>query len=159
VYTVTLPGDSTVRWLAKSSALGNAPEFARDWYSLMVDFWLAGVIGVAMYPYLGNRVWCRFFCPLRAWMEILSKRVGKLAIVANDKCISCGECTRYCQMGIDVQGFAEHGLSFDNRATACIQCGVCVEVCPVDCLSLGQKPGGMVLPASPVGPRWGVARP
>ncbi len=158
-YTLDAPPDATVRWLAKQSALGRVPDFARGWYGLMVDFWLAGVIGVALYPYLGNRVWCRFFCPLRAWMEFLAKRIGRLAIVVNDKCISCGECTRYCQMGIDVQGFAEQGQAFDNRATACIQCGVCVEVCPVDALSLVDKTvalPGVTLPEAPIGPRWGV---
>lgn len=46
-------------------ALYSTKEFAQQWYGLMVDFWLESVVGVALYPYLGNRMWCRFFCPLR----------------------------------------------------------------------------------------------
>ena len=48
--------------------------FAQKWYTLMIDFALAGVLGVALYPYLGNRVWCRFACPLRAYMEIIAQK-------------------------------------------------------------------------------------
>lgn len=125
--------------MISSGALLSVKSFAQHWYTLMVDFWLASVVGVALYPYLGNRAWCRFFCPLRAYMEWLSKAFGRLAIHANDKCIGCGECTRFCQMGIDVQSFAQRQTSFDNATSACIQCGICVQVCPMDTLSLGPK--------------------
>ncbi len=129
-------------------ALYDVKVFAESWYSLMVDFWLASVIGVAFYPYLGNRVWCRFFCPLRAYMEILSKYIGRLAIHANDKCIGCGECTRFCQMGIDVQQFAQKQEAFDNANSACIQCGICVQVCPMDVLTLEPRKPVAVNPAA-----------
>lgn len=122
-------------WLADTKA------FAASWYDTVVDFGLASLLGVAAYPYLGNRMWCRFFCPLRAYMEVLSSWFGRLAIHADDRCISCGECTRYCQMGIDVQTFAENQESFDNANSACIQCGICVEVCPMDVLELGPRFG------------------
>lgn len=123
----------------KSDALSNVQQFATQWYSLMVDFWLASVIGVAFYPYLGNRVWCRFFCPLRAWMEVLSRLFSRIAIDANDKCIGCGECTRFCQMGIPVQQFAQKQQQFHNGNSACIQCGICVQVCPMEVLSIGRR--------------------
>ena len=122
-----------------SDALYNTKEFAQQWYGLMVDFWLASVVSVALYPYLGNRVWCRFFCPLRAWMEMLSKRFSTIAIAANEKCIGCGECTRYCQMGIDVQRFAQSQVVFANHNSACIQCGICLQVCPMDVLSITRR--------------------
>ena len=89
-----------------------------------------------MYPILGNRVWCRFFCPLRAWMELLAKRFAKLEIRSNDKCIGCGECTRQCQMGIDVQRFAQQRIELHNANSSCIQCGICVQVCPMEVLTL-----------------------
>jgi NosR/NirI family nitrous oxide reductase transcriptional regulator len=132
--TLLILGDA---WgMVGSGALYSVKDFAQHWYTLMVDFWLASVVGVALYPYLGNRVWCRFFCPLRAYMEMLSKRIGRLAIHANDKCIGCGECTRFCQMGIDVQRFAQKQQAFDNTNSACIQCGICVQVCPMEVLTL-----------------------
>jgi NosR/NirI family nitrous oxide reductase transcriptional regulator len=122
-----------------AGALYNAKVFAEKWYTLMVDFWLASVVGVALYPYLGNRVWCRFFCPLRAYMEMLSRRIGRIAIDANHKCIGCGECTRFCQMGIDVQSFAQKQQSFHNGNSACIQCGICIQVCPMEVLTIGER--------------------
>ncbi len=117
----------------------DALKFANSWYKLIVDFWLASVLGVAFYPYLGNRFWCRFFCPLRAFMEQMSKWFSKIAIDANDKCIGCGECTRYCQMGIPVQSFAQKQEQFHNGNSACIQCGICVQVCPMEVLSIGTR--------------------
>ena len=122
--------------LLRSGALLDARHFAERWYGLAVDFGLAGVLGVALYPHLGNRAWCRFFCPLRAWMELLAKRFSRVAIQSDGRCISCGECTRACQMGIDVMRFAQEQLPLDNSGSACIQCGVCIEVCPMDVLRL-----------------------
>jgi NosR/NirI family nitrous oxide reductase transcriptional regulator len=120
-------------------ALSSTKAFAESWYGLMVDFWLASVVGVAFYPYLGNRVWCRFFCPLRAYMELLAKAFSRIQIVANEKCIGCGECTRFCQMGIDVQRFAQREDPMHNGNSACIQCGICIEVCPMGVLSLDRE--------------------
>ena len=124
--------------LIASPALFHAKLFAEKWYSLMVDFWLASVVGVALYPYFGNRVWCRFICPLRAYMETIAKYTTKLSIEANDTCIGCYECTRQCQMGIPVHEFALRQHSLNNQNSACIQCGICIEVCPLDVLSIGE---------------------
>jgi polyferredoxin len=122
-----------------AETFGDSNKFAKKWYSIMVDFWFASVVGVGFYPYLGNRVWCRFICPLRAYMELLSKWFGRLKIVSNDKCIGCGECTRYCQMGIPVQKFAQMREDLANHNSACIQCGICVEVCPMEVLSVQRS--------------------
>ncbi|MBK9645820.1 MAG: NAD(P)-binding domain-containing protein [Deltaproteobacteria bacterium] len=122
-----------------AGALYNVKAFAQSWYGLVVDFWLASIAGVALYPVLGNRVWCRFFCPLRAYMERLARRFAKVAILSNNKCIACGECTRHCQMGIDVMAYAQRQRELSNGDSACIQCGICVEVCPMDVLRLGER--------------------
>lgn len=134
-------------------ALYSTKTFAEQWYGLVVDFGLASILGVALYPYLGNRMWCRFFCPLRAWMEVLARWFSKISIRSNDRCIGCGECTRYCQMGIDVQRFAQKEERMDNSNSACIQCGICIEVCPMDVLELDRNrpvelklPGGFFAP-------------
>lgn len=130
----------------QNEALTNTQRFATQWYGLMVDFWLASVVGVAFYPYLGNRVWCRFFCPLRAYMEKLAGWFSKISLNANDKCIGCGECTRYCQMGIPVQKYAQKKMQIHNGNSACIQCGICVQVCPMEVLSIGERDYSLKLP-------------
>ena len=104
-------------------------------YSYIVDFWLVAVIPIALYPFFGGKVWCRYWCPLAAWNGLLARWYGRLQIKSNDKCITCTECSRYCQVGVDVMHYAKNQLPFDNRNTACIQCGICIDVCPMDVLS------------------------
>ncbi len=108
-------------------------------YSYIVDFWLVAVIPIALYPFFGGKVWCRYWCPLAAYNGILAKWYGRLKIVSNDKCISCTQCSKYCQVGVDVMAFAKNQQPFDNTNSACIQCGICIDVCPMDVLSFSTK--------------------
>ena len=110
-----------------------------DSYGWVTDFWLAAVIPVTLYPFFGGKIWCRYWCPLAKWMQLWSKWLGRLRIVSDDKCISCGECSRYCQIGIDVMSFAKNGQEFSNKNTSCIHCGICVTVCPMDVLSFDSN--------------------
>ena len=133
-------------WAVLSAALflilqggsGSTPWYVRT-YSYLVDFWLAAVIGIGTYFFLGNRIWCRFFCPLAHYMRLLSAWYGKFRIKPADRCIACGECSRYCQMGIDVMKFALRDTPVNNRNSSCIGCGVCVSVCPMDNLTMGER--------------------
>ncbi len=104
-------------------------------YSYLVDFWLVAVIPVALYPFFGGKVWCRYWCPLAAYNGLLAKWYGRLKIVSNSKCISCTQCSLYCQVGVDVMAFAKNEAAFDNTNSNCIQCGICIDVCPMDVLS------------------------
>jgi len=113
-------------------------------YGWVTDYWLAAVIPVTLYPILGGKVWCRYWCPLAKWMQLWSKWFGRLRIVSDDKCITCGECSRYCQVGIDVMGFAKNQQAFSNKNSSCIHCGICVTVCPMDVLSFDNDGIGTV---------------
>jgi NosR/NirI family transcriptional regulator, nitrous oxide reductase regulator len=115
-------------------------------YSYIVDFWLVAVIPIAAYPFFGGKVWCRYWCPLAGYNQLLARWYGRLQIESNDKCIRCGECSKHCQVGVDVMSFARHQQSFDNTNSSCIHCGICVDVCPVDVLSLSLKPTRRELP-------------
>ncbi len=110
-------------------------------YGWITDYWLAAIIPVSLYPIAGGKVWCRYWCPLAKWMQLWSKWFGRLRIVSNEKCITCGECSRYCQVGIDVMGFAKNRAEFSNKNTSCIHCGICVTVCPMDVLSFDDGGG------------------
>ena len=112
---------------------GNNPWWRA--YNYLVDFWLVAVIPITLYPFYGGKVWCRYWCPLASWNQILSKWFGRLKIVSDDKCITCTECSKYCQVGVDVMAFAKNQMPFDNSNSACIQCGICIDVCPMDVLS------------------------
>jgi polyferredoxin len=117
-------------------------------YSYLVDFWLVAVVPVALYPFFGGKVWCRYWCPLAAWNQLLARAYGTLGIASNDQCISCGQCSKQCQVGVDVMQFAKNQERFDNKNSSCIHCGICIDVCPVDVLafSQGKIPGRRGLP-------------
>jgi thioredoxin reductase/NAD-dependent dihydropyrimidine dehydrogenase PreA subunit len=117
-----------------------SPAGVKSGYKFLVDLGLASIVAITLYPFSGGRIWCRFFCPLAKWMEWWGRwGGGKLAIVPNEECISCGECTRYCQMGIDVRAFAQRQQPLSNKTTCCIFCGICVTVCPVDVLKVERR--------------------
>jgi polyferredoxin len=109
-------------------------------YSYVVDFWLVAVIPVALYPFFGGKVWCRYWCPLAAWNQILAAWYGRLRIESDDRCISCTMCSRYCQVGVDVMVFAKNQEAFDNSNSTCIQCGICIDVCPMNVLAFNSSP-------------------
>ena len=67
-----------------------------------------------------------------------ARRISRFEIVANDKCIACGECSRNCQVGIPVMQYALKQDVLDNETSSCIGCGICVTVCPMDTLGFGE---------------------
>jgi len=93
------------------------------------------VIGVGFYPLMGSRVWCRFGCPMAAYLGILQKVKSRFRITVNGgQCISCGNCSTYCEMGIDVKAYAQKGQ--DIVRSSCVGCGICAAVCPRGVLRL-----------------------
>lgn len=110
----------------------------RSCYSWIVDFALVGLIPMALYPFLGGKIWCRYWCPLAKAMHLLSKWYGKLKISASDKCVQCELCNKYCQVGVDVMKYAKESKSFSNKSTSCIGCGICITVCPGKVLKFGD---------------------
>jgi len=133
--------------LKDAVALFRAPaDWGRELYHFIVDVWLVGILPVTLYPFLGGKVWCRYWCPLAKLMHLFSKGFTKLGwsrfeIRSNDKCIGCTECSRNCQVGIDVMSFALKQDSITNANSSCIGCGICVSVCPMDTLSFAPGKG------------------
>lgn len=118
----------------------------RAWYSLIADTWLVGIVPVALYPFFGGKIWCRYWCPLAKMMEVFSSvftrfKASRFAIHSNDRCIACGECSRYCQVGIDVMQFALKQETLTNANSSCIGCGICVTACPMKVLSFAPAVG------------------
>ena len=115
----------------------------REWYGFLIGAGFAGVVGTGFYPLMGNRVWCRFGCPLAAYLGLVQRFKSKFRITTNGgQCISCGNCSTYCEMGIDVRWYAQRGQ--DIVRSSCVGCGVCSAVCPRGVLRLenGGDTGG-----------------
>lgn len=108
-------------------------------YAFLIGAVFSGVIGVGFYPLLGNRVWCRFGCPMAAYMGIFQRFKSRFRITTNGgQCISCGNCSTYCEQGIDVRWYAQRGQNIVR--SSCVGCGVCSAVCPRGVLKLENGP-------------------
>ena len=110
-------------------------DTVRTWYGFLIGSAFAGVVGTGFYPLMGNRVWCRFGCPLAAYLGLIQKFKSRFRITTNGgQCISCGNCSTYCEMGIDVRHYAQRGQ--DIVRSSCVGCGICSAVCPRGVLRL-----------------------
>ena len=128
LFIMHYTGTTDEVFLVKSSALRSA-------YGFYIGAIFSGVIGTGFYPILGNRVWCRFGCPMAAVLGFQQRLFSKFRITTNGgQCISCGNCSTYCEMGIDVRAYAQKGENIVR--SSCVGCGICAAVCPRGVLKL-----------------------
>ena len=114
-------------------------ETLRQTYGFLIGAVFSGVIGVGFYPIFGSRVWCRFGCPMAAILGFQQRLFSKFRITTNGgQCISCGNCSTYCEMGIDVRAYAQKGENIVR--SSCVGCGICSAVCPRGVLKLENGP-------------------
>ncbi len=113
-----------------------------SWYGFAIGAVFSGVIGVGFYPIMGSRVWCRFGCPMAAVLGLQQRLFSRFRITTNGgQCISCGNCSNACEMGIDVRAYAQKGENIVR--SSCVGCGICSAVCPRGVLKLenGKEEG------------------
>ncbi|WP_333653332.1 4Fe-4S binding protein [Dissulfurispira sp.] len=77
-----------------------------------------------------KRFWCRYLCPLGAFLGILS-RFSFLKRSVSEGCTSCGACDNVCQ------GNASPDKKEEWRDTECFYCWNCDDVCPQNAVSFG----------------------
>ena len=117
-------------------------------YGLLIGAVFAGVVGVGFYPLMGSRVWCRFGCPMAAILGLQQRFFSRFRITVNGgQCISCGNCSAYCEMGIDVRAYAQRGQNVVRAS--CVGCGICATVCPRGVLKLENGARGGRTKAAP----------
>jgi len=129
-------------WTGSSQVIGLNTYSIREAYGFWIGAAFAGVVGTGFYPLMGNRVWCRFGCPLAAYLGFVQRFKSRFRITTNGgQCISCGNCSTYCEMGIDVRWYAQRGQNIVR--SSCVGCGVCSSVCPRGVLKLenGKEEG------------------
>ncbi len=128
LFIIYYSGTSTEIFFVKSSSLKSA-------YGFYIGSIFSGVIGTGFYPIFGNRAWCRFGCPMAAILGFQQRLFSKFRITTNGgQCISCGNCSNSCEMGIDVRAYAQKGENIVR--SSCVGCGVCSAVCPRGVLKL-----------------------
>ena len=103
------------------------------------SFYDQGVlIGMVFFIILGlnlieKRFWCKYLCPLGAFLGILS-RFSLLKRSVSEGCTSCGVCATACQ------GNAHPETKEQWRDTECLVCRNCDDICPQNAVSFGFKP-------------------
>ena len=121
---------------AKGGAVfGGLSQSLKKHYGFFIGMVFSGVAGVGFYPILGSRVWCRFGCPQAAILGLFQRFLSRFRITVNgQQCMSCGNCSTHCEMGIDVRSYAQRGENIIRAS--CVGCGVCAAVCPRGVLKL-----------------------
>jgi ferredoxin-type protein NapH len=129
-------------WLnsgTKGAVLGSLSNCFASAYGFIIGAVFSGIVGVGFYPIMGSRVWCRFGCPMAAILGTQQRLFSRFRITTNGgQCISCGNCSTYCEMGIDVKWYAQRGQNIIR--SSCVGCGICAAVCPRGVLKLENLP-------------------
>ncbi len=121
-----------------SEKISYTADILHNIYYIGIDVIFAGVLGAGVYFFLSGRVWCRFGCPLAAWMHIVNRFSRYRILSEKKKCISCNICTKVCHMGIDVMNYANKGIPLND--VECVRCSACIVNCPTQVLSFGELP-------------------
>ncbi|MEX2231219.1 MAG: 4Fe-4S dicluster domain-containing protein [Cyclobacteriaceae bacterium] len=139
VFAVVMTIGVLYTWFTGSSHLLFIDTYTmREIYGVGIGAAFAGVVGTGFYPLMGNRVWCRYGCPLAAYIGLVQRFKSRFRITTNGgQCISCGNCSTYCEMGIDVRWYAQRGQNIVRAS--CVGCGICSAVCPRGVLNLEVK--------------------
>lgn len=136
VFAVIMTGFTLYTYFTGQQSLFGLPTWMlQKQYGFWIGATFSGVVGTGFYPLMGNRTWCRFGCPLAAYLGLVQKYKSRFRITTNGgQCISCGNCSTHCEMGIDVRSYAQRGQNIVR--SSCVGCGVCSSVCPRGVLNL-----------------------
>ena len=135
VFAVVMTVVTIINYLSQYKLLGNETQHLHQWYGFFIGAIFSGIVGTGFYPLMGNRMWCRFGCPLAAYLGMVQRFKSRFRITTNGgQCISCGNCSTHCEMGIDVRSYAQRGQNIVR--SSCVGCGVCASVCPRGVLRL-----------------------
>ncbi|MBW2936885.1 4Fe-4S binding protein [Aureisphaera sp. CAU 1614] len=138
-YLVIVLSFIVIHYASGSKLFFFEAETLRKSYGFLIGAVFSGVIGTGFYPIFGSRVWCRFGCPMAAILGLQQRLFSKFRITTNGgQCISCGNCSTYCEMGIDVRAYAQKGENIVRAS--CVGCGICSAVCPRGVLKLENGP-------------------
>ncbi len=108
--------DPWVAWMHLSAGWEEFVESPWSYFSLFVL-----VIGLSLFI---ERFWCRYLCPLGAFLGPIQKVSLFKVRRSEEECIHCHRCGPACPVRLDPEN-----REVEDSAE-CIACGRCVEACP-----------------------------
>lgn len=108
----------------------------------LVMYYIVLTIIVVLSLTAGRRSFCHYGCWMAPFMMIGTKIKDALGYPSlhleaeSARCISCGQCTKKCQMSLDVDKMVAKGCMLNSE---CILCSECVDVCTRKVISFKFK--------------------
>jgi len=131
LYTVNPAGVAAISEPLYSALKKSVLSFDQAYYNQ------SAFLGIIVFVVLGlnfieKRFWCKYLCPLGAFLGILS-RFSLLKRSVSEGCTSCGACATVCQ------GNARPDTKESWRDTECLVCRNCDDICPQNAVSFGFR--------------------
>lgn len=133
VYSFGIPGISGAFDSFHRSLSGTLLPFIRPVFRLSIVTGLIFII-ILLLNLAAPRFWCRYLCPLGAFLGLIGKKqfVARVEVNGN-KCVSCGKCNEVCQ------GEATPYPPGRWASRECLECFNCEEVCPVKAVKIAPS--------------------
>lgn len=126
VFTAYLSWKTASMWVSPYdpwAAYGHLGEgLAGVWEEFTIGFIILVITFAGSFLY--DRFFCKYLCPMGAFLGLISKISPTRIVRDKDLCIDCNLCTKVCSMNIPV-------ARVENvTSPECINCQECTAICP-----------------------------
>jgi MauM/NapG family ferredoxin protein len=90
-------------------------------------------LGFALLNMVRERFWCRYVCPLGAFLGLIARWNTFKLKVDEDKCIKCNLCTLQCETQ------ANPWPSEGWKSSECVYCETCAAICPTSAITFPAR--------------------